>query len=114
MALRTIAEILDRTNNPEIVGSSSNNVGAILKEIRGLKVAVVTGTTADTNIAISGIATEDTLLAVLGINGTGEEVLADTLVDLSATTSITSAGNIQCTDSTASWRLLVFWYDKNY
>lgn len=92
---------------------------AAVKELQRLKVSVVAGAAADTNIAIAGIATVDTILAVLrfdiaadtGTDATGNKV-AD-LTDLTAEAAITSAGNIQLADTaTTGDKLLVLWFDK--
>lgn len=65
--------------------------------------SLVAGAGANTNIAIAGIKTTDLLVSVI-------EVPASTpLVDRSATTSITSDGNIQCTAATTGNQLLVTW-----
>ncbi|MDD5092789.1 MAG: hypothetical protein PHV74_00185 [Dehalococcoidia bacterium] len=85
---------------------------AILIELQGLKVNVAAGTTANTNIPISGITTEDTLKSVLQVepdNGTS----ATMLTDRTAEASITSNGNIRLsTTNTTGKQLLVIWYDK--
>jgi hypothetical protein len=72
-----------------------------------LKVAVVAGAGANTNIAIAGLVKgQDALLSVLEVPASAA------LVDRTATTSITSDGNIQCTASTAGNQLLVVYYDN--
>ena len=71
------------------------------------------GVGANTNIAISGIATEDTLIFV------GKFITAAaiaSLTDITSTCSITSAGNIQCTASTEAGGdagLFVVWDDND-
>ena len=75
-----------------------------------IKTAMVAGAAADTNMAIAGIAVEDTLISVLHISTTASVA---TIVDALATTSITSAGNIQNTGTTASDSLWVQWHDAS-
>ena len=75
-----------------------------------LQISLVDGTTADTNIAISGIATEDEIVFV-GHFSTKASIA--TLVDDTANCSITSAGNIQSGTDTSNDLLQVFWIDKS-
>lgn len=71
-----------------------------------LKQVIVAGAAADTNIAITGIKkNEDQLVSVIEVPASAA------LVDRTATTSITSDGNIQCTASTAGNQLIVTYYD---
>ena len=93
-------------------GGWSGSLRKILTELQGLKTSVVTGTTSATNIAVTGIKTEDTLQSVVGIDGDAA-VLADSVIDLTSEASITSNGNIQCsTTNTSAYRLIVNWWDK--
>jgi len=62
----------------------------------------VDGAAADTNMAISGILTTDTIVAATEVT-----ITTAALVDRTGTTSITSAGNIQCSVDTTSDHLLV-------
>jgi len=78
------------------------------KDALCIKVAVVTGATAATNIAVTGIATEDTLISVIEHNATSALP-----TDRTATTSITSAGNIQCSATTSADSLVVLWLDNS-
>ena len=76
-----------------------------------LKVVVVAGTTAAANIAVSGIATTDKIVAVVRVDldATAANIDVD---DLTSEASITSAGNIQLsTTNTTSDKLIVFWLD---
>lgn len=107
MALRSLNDFSPTSRGTE----NTNGLFAILTELQGLKFAVVTGANANTDITVTGIATEDTLVAVVGIDG-DNATLASTVVDRKAATSITAANTIQCTASTAAERLLVVWYDK--
>lgn len=66
--------------------------------------ALVTGATADTNIAIAGILTTDELLMVLEFATSTNDP-----TDQTANASITSDGNIQVTTATASDSLMVLW-----
>lgn len=71
---------------------------------RELKFNVVSGANANTNIAISGIKRNSLLVTVIEIPA------SSAVTDRTATTSVTSDGNIQCTASTAGNQLLVVWY----
>ena len=76
-----------------------------------LKIVVVAGTTAAANIAISGIATTDKIVAVVRVDldATAANIDVD---DLTSEASITSAGNIQLsTTNTTGDKLIVFWLD---
>jgi hypothetical protein len=75
-----------------------------------IKVNVLAGTTASTNIAVTGISTEDTIIACLEF---ATAAAIATLTDRTSTTSITSAGNIQCTVDTTSDALLLIWLDAS-
>lgn len=76
-----------------------------------LKVNVAAGAAINTNIAITGIATTDKLVAVLQVepdNG----ATGTMLTSRTSETSITSAGNIQLTTTnTTGKQLLVLWLD---
>lgn len=67
------------------------------------------GASATTDIAISGIATEDVILWVDHISTKADNA---TVVDISSEVSITSAGNIQLSSTDTSSDLLrVVWMD---
>jgi len=74
-----------------------------------LQPVVVSGAGADTNIAITGIVTDDRLVCVLELDGTDYNIVADR----TSTSSITSDGNIQCTASTSGNKLFVLWNDTS-
>lgn len=77
-------------------GRRANLVGSGME----LKMASVAGAAANTNIPVTGLKKTDLLVGVLD----------NSFADHSAAASITSAGNIQITTSTASSQLLVFWW----
>lgn len=106
----TLESLTDALNaNPEI---ASPTLKAILTEIQGLKITVVAGAGATTNIAVTGIATVDTLLSVLQLVGAGSDVTD--IADRTGEASITSAGNIQLSSTdTSGSKLIVVWYDKS-
>lgn len=82
-------------------------------ELQRLKFTVVAGAGAATNIAVAGIATEDTLVAVIRLDrdATAANINMSNLI---AEASITSAGNIQnSTTVTTGDALMVVWFDKN-
>ncbi len=80
------------------------------KSSMGVQITLVAGASASTNIAISGIATEDSLIFV-GHLSTAASIA--TLVDDTANCSITSAGNIQSSTDTSSDQLMVVWNDNS-
>lgn len=75
-----------------------------------IKVNVLSGAGASTNIAVPDIDPEDTIVACLEF---ATAAAISTLTDRSATTSITSAGYIQCTVDTTSDALLLIWLDAS-
>lgn len=90
---------------------SGKGLTDVLQELQGLKFAVVAGAAADTNIAVAGITTSDTIRAVVRFHGAGTDV---TDVSLVTDAAITSAGNIQVdTTVTTGSKLLVIWSDKS-
>ena len=88
-----------------------------------MRIAVVPGAAADTNIAITGIQTRDLIINVqdidLTVSGGAGDPVDDPVdvdvaqVDRTATTTITSAGNIQCSVSTAGALLFILWADRS-
>lgn len=110
MALISLSELLGSETNLDILAGKTGSLYNVLRELQGLSFTVVNGANADTNIAVSGIVTTDTLLAVLEFTISGGNL--NGINNKTSTSSITSAGNIQCTDSTATSRLIVVWYNK--
>jgi hypothetical protein len=88
-----------------------------------IRIAVVPGAAADTNIAITGIQTRDVIINVQDIDLTVAGGAADPVddpvvvnvaqVDRTSTTTITSAGNIQCSVDTTGGLLFVLWADRS-
>ncbi len=75
------------------------------------KVDLVNGTTATTNIAVSGIKTTDRLVAVIGFDP-DNATPASQVQNFSSEASITSDGNIQLsTTNSTGFDLLVMWLD---
>lgn len=76
-----------------------------------LQVTMVAGAAGTTNIAVSGIATEDQIVSVWHVS-TAASVA--TIADITSEVSITSAGNIQLsTTDTTNDQLIVFWVDRS-
>lgn len=75
-----------------------------------IKVAVLVGAAANTNIAVAGIEMEDEIVACIDF---ATAAAISTMTDRTATTTITSSGNIQCSISTATNGLLLFWCDRS-
>lgn len=73
-----------------------------------IKSATVAGASANTNMAVTGIVTTDVLISVIEIATTN-----GIPTDRTATTSITSDGNIQCTVATDSDKLIVLYLDTS-
>lgn len=111
MALEVISEIFGRALTL-LYGVGNGRLRNILVELQGLTPAVVAGAGVDTNIAIAGIALEDTILLVMRLNRDGTAGNID-ISDVTSEASITSAGNIQlnATDTSGD-SLLVFFFNK--
>lgn len=73
-----------------------------------LKSMYATGAAANTNIAVTGITTDDTIICALELSAT--HYLP---TDQTRRCSITSAGYIQCTKTTATDTLWVLWHDAS-
>lgn len=111
MALETIAADFGRAL-ARLFGTGSGRLRNIVVELQGLTPAVVVGAAVDTNIPISGIATDDTILLVMRLNRDATAANID-ISDVTSEASITSAGNIQLTTTdTTGDSLLVFWFNK--
>jgi hypothetical protein len=84
----------------------------VLSQLSRMKFNVLAGTTANTNIAVSGIATDDVLMFCLRLDrdATAANI---TMADVTAEVAITSAGNVQLsTTNTTGDSLLLIWCDK--
>lgn len=113
MALNSLAELIAKERNLETLASGKGTGGllGLIAELQGLKITSVAGAGTATNIAVAGIATEDTLVAVIHFQTT--TYTPGTILNLVAEAAITSAGNIQLSStSTSGGRLLVVWFDK--
>jgi len=75
-----------------------------------LQITLATGTTVSSDITVSGIETEDTLIFVGHI--TTAAAIA-TLADDTANCSITASGVIQSTTNTTTDQMMVFWLDNS-
>lgn len=74
-----------------------------------IRMAILTGTTADTNIACADansndIGLNDTILASIELAQTD-----NTPTDRTSTTTVSAAGNVQCSVDTSNDKLVVFW-----
>jgi len=110
MALENAQNAVDKLEGQ--TQDAKNSIANVIKELQGLKVSLVDGATADTNIAVSGITTEDTLVSVIGFDP-DNATAADQVKDFTGNTSITSNGNIQTSVDTSGYDLLVIWFDKS-
>jgi hypothetical protein len=89
------------------------DLSQLLVELQGLKFTVVNGTTAATDIAVSGLTyTEDTIRAVLYF-----PISTGTVTSVSNLTSEVGAGSVAgafrlSTTNTTGGKLVVIWFDK--
>jgi hypothetical protein len=81
----------------------SNFIGNV--PFGGLKFNLLAGAAADTDIAVAGINKNSTIVFCLELATTTNDP-----ADRTATTSVTSDGNVQCSVATASDSLLLLWY----
>lgn len=113
MAMNSLAELAAKERNLETLpaGVATGGLLGLLTELQGLTITSAAGAAANNDIAVTGIATEDTLLAVIHFQTT--TYTPSTILNLVAEASITSAGNIRCSStSTAGGRVLVIWLNK--
>lgn len=69
-------------------GLTDGTLANVLKELQSRRDVVLNGAAANTNIAVAGIKTTDTIVSAIAYNaGVPEDILS--------TMSITSAGNVQ-------------------
>lgn len=79
----------------------------------GLKMNVLAGAAADTDIAVTNIATTDKIVSCLRLNRDATTVGTIDIDDLTAEVVILSAGNIQITTTTTTGDTLILtWWDK--
>lgn len=86
-------------------GLSDGTLAVAVAELQNFKEVVVAGAAANTNIAIAGIKTTDTLQSVLKFD-------AGVPSSVTGIASITSAGNIQLTADSAGKTLVVRYWQK--
>ena len=110
MALHSTSNLDKYKRNLGLLADKSPNLKDLLDEMQGLNWSLVSGAGANTNIAITGIVTTDTILFVLEFPAAWSLAA---LLDRTSIASITSAGNIQLTSTTASNKLLVVWRNKD-
>ena len=78
------------------------------KDKFNLRISLVDGAAADTNMAIAGIATDDEIIHSEHISTKADNA---TVVDNTATMNITSAGNVQSTADVSNDLIRVYWID---
>jgi hypothetical protein len=108
MAYTSIPAPLRAGGGSGLHGDSVVQLARALAELQGLKVSVAAGAGANTNIAVAGIATEDTVAAVVQQDTTTMAIEAHAGV-----VTVFSAGNIRSTVSTVGKTLVVVWYNKS-
>lgn len=111
MALVTLTDLTANEINLELLKSKEGSLLNLITELQGLSVNVVTGVASSTSIAVSGMATTDTLLSVLEFTISGGNVTG--INDRTGVTTIHSAGNIRVAANTTDNRLVVVWYNKS-
>ena len=79
-----------------------SHVQHALAQLQNKRTTIVAGAAADTDIAVADITLDSELVSVI-------ENAGGTLTDRTATTTITSAGNIQCSVITTGDQLIVEW-----
>lgn len=110
----------DTGSAPASQRTTQESIRDAVKELQSLKVAVVAGAAADTNIALAGADTNDLIVSVLRFT-TGDVVTEsgapDTtatavldVTDLTAEAAITSAGQMQLADTDTTGDKLVVIY----
>lgn len=85
-------------------GKGPGSAAAMITELQGLAQAVVAGAAANTNIPVTGIETEDTIVSAVMFTAGVPSVVPAT---------ITSAGNIRSTSDTTGNTLLVTYFRKD-
>lgn len=86
-------------------GLTDGKLADAIKELQNLQEVVVDGAAANTNIAVAGIETTDTIISAIGFNG---GVPAALLADA----SIPSNGNIQFSSATTGSKVVVQYLTK--
>jgi hypothetical protein len=87
-----------------LTGDKDGSLKSILKELQQLTEVVVDGAAANTNIAVAGILTEDTIVSAIAFaSGVPSKVTA----------SITSNGNIQVTSVTTGSKIVLTYFKKH-
>jgi len=109
MAKESLDNVARIAASKESLGGYPKALLDIIRELQGVTFTPVAGATAATNIPVTDIATEDTLVGVLSVDFAGGAI-----ANLIAEASITSAGNIQCaTTDTSAAKLIVVWLNKS-
>jgi hypothetical protein len=119
---QTTNVITDRTSAAAIIAGGKITVTASANDViacwwlardAGLQVAspfiaseVGAGTTADTNITITGISTTDVIISAVSVNTT-----TGAWTDQTNDTTITAANTVQCGNDTSSTTVVVLWMD---
>lgn len=106
MALNSVSTAVGQLI-PDLPSTETAALAAVLTELQSLKITVVAGTTAVTNIPVALIDSLDTFVSVIRFH-------SGTPSDVTSQTSVTSTGNIQlATTDTTGDVLLVVWFDKD-
>lgn len=109
MSLHTIPDAFGSGGS----GLCDGTLKSILTELQGLSFALVNGAAADTDITLTGIATEDTIAFILGLDP-DNETAAEQVLDFTADFAITAADTIKAaTQATTGYDLVVVWYNKS-
>jgi len=92
------------------IGKYTNHKDAVF-ELQSLTTTLVSGAAANTNIAVAGIKTADTLHSVIGFDP-DNATAANQVKDFTGNTNITSDGNIQTGVDTSGYDLQVVYWPK--
>lgn len=101
----------DTIQVPAATPATTPGLLAAVRELQGLTFNLLDGAAADTNIAVTDIATDDTVVFCIHIS---TKAAIATMADITSEVVILSAGNIQLTTtSTTSDQLLLIWFNKD-
>lgn len=79
----------------------------VSKDALCLKFALVAGKTAATNIAVTGITTDDTIIFAIEHGATAG------MTDQTANMSISADGYVQCSTGTSGYYIAILWQDND-
>lgn len=112
MALETIAPNFGR-GGAKIAYQGPGGLKAIVTELQGLSFSLVDGASSNTEIAVSGITTSDTIKFVLGLDP-DNSTSANQVMDFTSAFAISADGKVKAaSQATNGYDLLFIWYNKS-